>query len=121
MKLSVAGDLNMINVQLPEMDSIYVHSEIVGPLGNETGTLKTQRILKPDPGIIDIKMSALCGLKFLRASRKEDKMIKVFLHTFNSSDYLRKLTLQAGADDLHKKSDVFEKLTIAIAEMGLRN
>jgi len=120
-KALVADDLNMINEQLPEMVGKYVHTEIVGPPGNETATLKTQRIRKPVPVIFDIKMSALSGLKFLRESRKEDKMIKVFLLTFNSSDNFRKLTLQTGTDNLHNVLDDFKRLTLVFAEMGLRN
>ncbi|MDP3003766.1 MAG: response regulator transcription factor [Bacteroidales bacterium] len=120
MRVLLADDSDLILERLQEMVSIYNQAEIVGSFKNGTETLEALRILKPDLAIVDIKMPGLSGLKVLNEIRKEDKTIIFIILTFYSSDYYRQLAIQSGADYFFSKVDDFEKVSLVVGEMVLK-
>jgi DNA-binding NarL/FixJ family response regulator len=120
MRVLLADDSGLILERLQEMLSMYNQTEIVGSLKNGTETLEALRVLKPDLAIVDIKMPGLSGLEVLNEIRKEDKTIKFIILTFYSSDYYRQLAIQAGADYFFNKVDDFDKLSMVVAGMVLK-
>ena len=120
MRVLLADDSGLILERLKEMLSIYRQVEIVGTFENGTDTLEAIRILKPDLAIVDIKMPGISGLDILKKIRKEDKTVKFIILTFYSSDYYRQMAIQNGADYFFNKADDFDKVSLALAEMLLK-
>jgi two-component system response regulator YesN len=120
MRVLLADDSGLILERLQTMVSMYKHVEIVGSLKNGTETLEALRNLKPDLAIVDIKMPGLTGLEVLNEIRKEDKIVKFIILTFYSADYYRQMAIHAGADYFFNKADDFEKVSLVVAEMELK-
>lgn len=99
---------------------MYKQAEIVGLLKNGTETLEAIRTLKPDLAIVDIKMPGLTGLEVLTEIRKEDKNVKFIILTFYSSDYHRQLAIKSGADYFFTKVDDFDKVSLVVADLILK-
>jgi len=73
--------------------------------------------MKPDLAIVDIKMPGLSGLEVLNEIRKEDKTVKFIILTFYPSYYYRQLAIQGGANYFFSKVDDFEKVSLVVEEM----
>ena len=117
MKVLLADDSDLILERLRDMLGIYKQLEVVASLKNGTDTLEALRILKPEIAIVDIKMPGLSGLEVLNEIRKEDKTIKFIILTFYSSDYYRQLADKAGTDYFFNKSDDFDQVSLAVADI----
>ncbi len=113
----MADDSELILVRLQQMLSIYPQVEITGTFTDGIETLKAIRQQKPDLAIIDIRMPWLSGLEVLKEIRKEDKIIKIILLTFYSSDYYREQALKFGADYFFSKVDEFENVLLTVGEI----
>jgi DNA-binding NarL/FixJ family response regulator len=120
MRVLLADDSILILERLQQMLTIFPQVEIVGSLKNGTDALQAIKILKPDLAIVDIKMPGLSGLKVLTEIRKVDKTIKFIILTFYSSEYYQQMALQSGADYFFSKVDDFEKVSLIMAEMVLK-
>lgn len=119
MRVILADDSELILVRLQQMLGIFPQVELLGSYIDGIETLDAMRKQKPDLAIIDIKMPWMSGLDVLKEIRKEDKLMKIILLSFYSSDYYRQLASQLGADYFFSKSDEFEKLEIKVGEMVL--
>jgi DNA-binding NarL/FixJ family response regulator len=117
MRVLLADDSELILERLKEMLSIYKMVDIIGSLKNGTDTLEALRTLKPDLAIVDIKMPGLSGLEVLQRIRKEDKVVKIIILTFYSSDYYRQMAYKAGADYFFNKVDEFHEVSLVVAGM----
>lgn len=53
-------------------------------------------------------MPGLTELEVLKEIRKEDKVVKFIILTFNSLDYFKKAALEAGTDYSFNKADAFK-------------
>jgi DNA-binding NarL/FixJ family response regulator len=115
MRVVLADDSRLMLERLTEMLNMYGNTEIVGSFDNGTDTLAGLRTLKPDLAIVDIKMPGLSGLEVLTEIRKEDKTVKIIILTFYSSDYYRKIAIQAGADYFFNKVDDFDEVSLVVA------
>lgn len=120
MRVLLADDSGLILERLKEMIASYGQTEIVGSLKNGTDTLDALRSLKPDLAIVDIKMPGLSGLEVLNAIRKENTAIKIIILTFYSSDHYRQIAIQSGADYFFNKVDDFDKLSMVVAGMVMK-
>jgi DNA-binding NarL/FixJ family response regulator len=121
MRVIIADDSVLILERLQAMLSSYKEVEIVGTLKNGIEALEALRIQKPDLAIVDIKMPGLTGLQVLTEIRKEDMILKFIILTFYSTDNYRKLAIQSGADYFFSKVDDFEKVSLVVDEMILKN
>ena len=65
-------------------------------------------------------MPGLSGLEVLSEIRKENKIVKIIILTFYSSDHHRQMAIQAGADYFFTKVDDFDKLSMVVAGMVLK-
>jgi two-component system response regulator DesR len=117
MRVLLADDSGLILERLTEMLNMYKKVEIVGSLKNGTDTLEALRALKPDLAIVDLKMPGLSGLEVIHEIRKEDKAVKIIILTFYSSDYYRKISINAGADYFFNKVDDFDEVSMVVAGM----
>jgi two-component system, NarL family, response regulator DesR len=120
MRVLLADDSGLILERLKEMIAAYGQTEIVGSLQNGTDTLDALRSLKPDLAIVDIKMPGLSGLEVLNAIRKENADLKIIILTFYSSDHYRQIAIQSGADYFFNKVDDFDKLSMVVAGMVMK-
>ena len=120
MRVVLADDSGLILERLQEMIASYSQTEIVGSLQNGTDTLDALRTLKPDLAIVDIKMPGLSGLEVLNAIKKENNDIKIIILTFYSSDHYRQIAIQSGADYFFNKVDDFDKLSMVVAGMVMK-
>ena len=119
MRVILADDSELILVRLQQMLGIFPQVELLGSYIDGIETLDAMRKQKPDLAIIDIKMPWMSGLDVLKEIRKEDKLMKIILLSFYSSDYYRQLASQLGADYFFSKSDEFENLELKVGEMVL--
>jgi DNA-binding NarL/FixJ family response regulator len=115
MRVLLADDSRLMLERLTEMLNMYRDTEIVGSFNNGIDTLAGLRSLKPDLAIVDIKMPGLTGLEVLSEIRKENKTVKIIILTFYSSDYYRKMAIQAGADYFFNKVDDFDEVSMVVA------
>jgi DNA-binding NarL/FixJ family response regulator len=115
MRVLLADDSRLMLERLTEMLNMYRDTEIVGSYNNGIDTLAGLRTLKPDLAIVDIKMPGLTGLEVLNEIRKENKTVKIIILTFYSSDYYRKMAIQAGADYFFNKVDDFDEVSMVVA------
>jgi DNA-binding NarL/FixJ family response regulator len=115
MRVLLADDSRLMLERLTEMLNMYRDTEIVGSFNNGIDTLAGLRTLKPDLAIVDIKMPGLTGLEVLNEIRKENKTVKIIILTFYSSDYYRKMAIQAGADYFFNKVDDFDEVSMVVA------
>jgi DNA-binding NarL/FixJ family response regulator len=120
MKVLIADDSGLILDRLQEMLSMYKQAELIGSYKDGTKALAALRSLKPDLAIVDIKMPCLSGLEVLSEIRKENKIVKIIILTFYSSDHHRQMAIQAGADYFFTKVDDFDKLSMVVAGMVLK-
>jgi DNA-binding NarL/FixJ family response regulator len=120
MKVLIADDSGLILDRLQEMLSMYKQAELIGSYKDGTKALAALRSLKPDLAIVDIKMPGLSGLEVLSEIRKENKIVKIIILTFYSSDHHRQMAIQAGADYFFTKVDDFDKLSMVVAGMVLK-
>jgi DNA-binding NarL/FixJ family response regulator len=120
MKVLIADDSGLILDRLQEMLSMYKQAELIGSYKDGTKALAALRSLKPDLAIVDIKMTGLSGLEVLSEIRKENKIVKIIILTFYSSDHHRQMAIQAGADYFFTKVDDFDKLSMVVAGMVLK-
>ena len=102
------------------MVGMHKQAEIVGSLNNGTETLEALRVLKPDLAIVDIQMPGLSGLEVLSEIRKENKIVKFIILTLYSSDYYRQLAVKTGADYFFSKVEDFEKVSLVVAELIMK-
>jgi len=119
MRVILADDSEFILVRLQQMLGIFPQVELLGSYIDGLETLHAMRKQKPDLAIIDIKMPWMSGLDVLKEIGKEDKLMKIMLLSFYSSDYYRQLASQLGADYFFSKSDEFENLELKVGEMVL--
>lgn len=117
MKVFIADDSILILERLREMLGSYSQVEIVGSCNNGIDALESLRNLKPDLGILDLKMPGLSGLNVLSEIRKENKTIKIIILTLFSSDTYRQMAIQSDADYFFSKADDFEKVALIVAEL----
>jgi DNA-binding NarL/FixJ family response regulator len=115
MRVLLADDSRLMLERLTEMLNMYRDTEIVGSYNNGIDTLAGLRTLKPDLAIVDIKMPGLTGLEVLNEIRKENKTVKIIILTFYSTDYYRKMAIQAGADYFFNKVDDFDEVSMVVA------
>jgi DNA-binding NarL/FixJ family response regulator len=121
MRVIIADDSDLIRERLQQMLRQFVEVEIVGTYNNGTQTLEALLLLKPDLAIVDYKMPGLNGLEVLKGIRIEATSIKIIILTFYSSDYYRQLAMQYGADYFFSKADDFEKISLVVEEMMLKD
>jgi DNA-binding NarL/FixJ family response regulator len=121
MRVLLADDSRLMLERLTEMLNMYRDTEIVGSFNNGIDTLAGLRTLKPDLAIVDIKMPGLTGLEVLNEIRKENKTVKIIILTFYSSDYYRKMAIQAGADYFFNKVDDFDEVSMVVAGILWKN
>ncbi|MEI6696451.1 MAG: response regulator transcription factor [Bacteroidota bacterium] len=120
MRVILADDSGLILERLEEMISLNKQVEIIGSYMNGKDTLQALRKLKPDLAIVDLKMPGLSGLQVLTEIRHEDKALKFIILTFCSSEYYRQLALNIGADYFFSKVEDFEKVSLVLNEMVLK-
>lgn len=120
MKVLIADDSLLILERLQEMVTSYNHAEIVGMVKNGNETLDALRIHKPDLAIVDIKMPGLSGLEVLSIVRKEKLDIKFVILTFYSSEQYRQMAIQSGADYFFNKVDDFDRVSMVVASMIMK-
>jgi len=120
MRILLADDSVLILERLQQMLTIFPQVEIVGSLKNGNEALQAIKILKPDLAILDIKMPGLSGLEVLTEIRKVDKTVKFIILTLYSSDFYKQMAIQSGADYFFSKVDDFEKVTLAVSEMVMK-
>jgi len=120
MRILLADDSVLILERLQQMLTIFPQVEIVGSLKNGNEALQAIKILKPDLAILDIKMPGLSGLEVLTEIRKVDKTVKFIILTLYSSDFYKQMAIQSGVDYFFSKVDDFEKVTLAVSEMVMK-
>ena len=120
MKVLLADDSELILERLKEVLYSFEQVEVVASLKNGNEALAALRLLKPDLAIIDIRMPGLSGLEVLNRIRKENKIIKVIIFTLYSSDFYRQLADLLGANYFLSKVDDFDKITLIVSEMILK-
>ena len=120
MRVILADDSGLILERLEEMISLNKQVEIIGSYKNGKDTLQALRNLKPDLAIVDLKMPGLSGLQVLTEIRHEDKALKFIILTFCASEYYRQLAFNVGADYFFSKVEDFEKVSLVLNEMVLK-
>lgn len=117
MRVLLADDSELILERLQQMLGVFEQVDLAGSFTDGIETLNAIRKLKPDLAIIDIRMPWLSGLEVLKEIRKEDKIIKIMLLTFYSSEYYREQAMKFGADYFLSKVDEFEKVLLIVGEL----
>lgn len=117
MKILIADDSAIIRERLQEMLSHYADVELIGVCENGTDALKAIRSLNPDVAIVDMKMPGLTGLEVFTEIRKENKIIKLILLTFHSTEYYKEKAFESGADYFFSKADEIDKLELLVEEL----
>jgi DNA-binding NarL/FixJ family response regulator len=117
MRVILADDSDLILVHLRGIVSRYENVKILGSYKNGTDTLEAIKTLRPDLAIVDIRMPGMSGIEVLKKIREVDKTVKFIILTFYSSDYYKKLAIQAGADYFFSKVDDFDKISPLVATL----
>ncbi len=120
MKVLIADDSELILGTLQETLGHIVQAEIVASCKSATDALEAMRTLKRDLAIVDVNMPGLSGIEVLREIRKQDKTLKFIILTLYSSGYNRQLAMEAGADYFFSKEDDFEKITMVVKELLIK-
>jgi len=121
MRVLLIDDSQLILDRLYEMLCAFNDVEIIGSFKNGKDALEAIKILTPDLVIIDINMPGLTGLQVLAEVKKENHKTKFIVLTLFASNYYRRKAIRLGANYFFSKVDDFEKVSIVVKHLLMRD
>jgi two-component system response regulator EvgA len=112
LKVVIAEDSVLISDLLAEVISRIEGLQVIGIATNGVDAISMTHDLRPDILILDISMPAKDGIQVLKEIRADDPSTQIIMFTADSSNIMRDLCLEMGANYYVSKTHLRDLLDI---------